>query len=74
MNIQGKKLEILDWIMHINDLDILKKIETILISSKSKMTSNQVNENVPEYGLFKGKIHMTSDFDEPLEDFKEYMQ
>jgi len=25
------------------------------------------------YGLQKGKIHMTEDFNEPLEDFKDYM-
>lgn len=25
------------------------------------------------FGVLKGKIHMTADFDEPLEDFKEYM-
>ena len=26
-----------------------------------------------EFGVLKGKIHMSPDFDEPLEDFKEYM-
>jgi antitoxin (DNA-binding transcriptional repressor) of toxin-antitoxin stability system len=25
------------------------------------------------WGIFKGKIHMTEDFDEPLEEFKDYM-
>jgi antitoxin (DNA-binding transcriptional repressor) of toxin-antitoxin stability system len=25
------------------------------------------------WGIFEGKIHMTDDFDEPLEEFKDYM-
>ena len=25
------------------------------------------------WDIFKGKIHMTDDFDEPLEEFKDYM-
>jgi hypothetical protein len=25
------------------------------------------------WGIFEGKIHMTVDFDEPLEEFKDYM-
>lgn len=27
----------------------------------------------PEFGCAKGQIYMSPDFDEPLEDFKEYM-
>ncbi|MCU0340994.1 MAG: DUF2281 domain-containing protein [Spirosomaceae bacterium] len=30
-------------------------------------------EKKPVFGSFKGKITMSEDFDEPLEDFKEYM-
>ena len=25
------------------------------------------------WGIFEGKIHMTDDFDEPLEEFKDYL-
>ena len=28
---------------------------------------------IPEYGSLKGTFRMADDFDEPLEDFKEYM-
>lgn len=28
----------------------------------------------PQFGCLAGKIHMAADFDEPLEDFKEYME
>ncbi|TAF23941.1 MAG: DUF2281 domain-containing protein [Runella slithyformis] len=30
-------------------------------------------EKKPVFGSFKGKIEMADDFDEPLDDFKEYM-
>jgi len=33
----------------------------------------QATKNKPQFGFFKGKIKLSSDFDEPLEDFKEYM-
>ena len=29
--------------------------------------------NLRPIGMFKGKIRMSDDFDEPLEDFKDYM-
>jgi len=35
--------------------------------------SNQKKGNVPRFGSMKGKITIADDFDEPLEDFKEYM-
>jgi len=30
-------------------------------------------KKVPKFGCMKGKIWMSDDFDEPLDDFKEYM-
>ena len=30
------------------------------------------NRKMP-WGIFKGKIHMTDNFDEPLDEFKDYM-
>ena len=30
-------------------------------------------KKVPVFGCAKGQFHMAEDFDEPLEDFKEYM-
>jgi len=29
---------------------------------------------IPKFGSLKGKIHLSADFDEPLSDFKEYME
>ncbi len=42
-----------------------------------RLTATAVNEegnNPPSlFGILKGKIWMSPDFDEPLEDFKDYM-
>ena len=41
---------------------------------EKKLTRNGANENKPrQFGLLKGKMWMSPDFDEPLEDFKDYM-
>jgi hypothetical protein len=34
---------------------------------------NKSNATERVFGVFKGKIKMAPDFDEPLEDFKDYM-
>jgi len=38
-----------------------------------KAGGNKVNKPVPQFGRLKGKIEMSDDFDDPLEEFKEYM-
>ena len=40
------------------------------LKSKSKVKS-QLKER--EFGYFKGKIKLSTDFDEPLDEFKNYM-
>lgn len=39
-------------------------------------TRNQASGTVKQraFGYAKGKVHLSDDFDEPLDDFKEYMQ
>ena len=39
----------------------------------SKSTVETNNKLKPKFGSLKGKIVIHADFDEPLEDFKEYM-
>ena len=41
-----------------------------LLSKKKKDTKSKK----PVFGCAKGEIYISQDFDEPLEDFKEYMQ
>ena len=38
--------------------------------SKRKM---EIKKKTPKFGCAKGQIYISPDFDEPLEDFKEYM-
>jgi hypothetical protein len=40
-----------------------------LLSKRKK----EEKKKQPKYGCAKGQIYMSPDFDEPLEDFKEYM-
>ena len=38
-----------------------------------KAHTTAIGERKPIFGIAKGKIKMAADFDEPLEEFKEYM-
>jgi len=40
---------------------------------KSDEPTSTADLNLRPLGKFKGKIRMSDDFDEPLEDFKDYM-
>ena len=66
MDLSSKKLELLDWLMHINDSKLLMQVENI----KSQFST--VTPEQPVFGRLKGKIKLSSDFDAPLPDFKEY--
>ncbi len=66
-----------------NSLNIYTKLETLPTDLKKEVSdfidfllqksSSKKNKIVPKFGSAKGKIKMSADFDEPLEDFKEYM-
>ncbi|MBN8853362.1 MAG: hypothetical protein BGO55_18055 [Sphingobacteriales bacterium 50-39] len=66
-----------------NSLSIYTKLETLPTDLKQEVSdfidfllqksSSKKNKIVPKFGSAKGKIKMSPDFDEPLEDFKEYM-
>jgi hypothetical protein len=38
-----------------------------------KESKSSLNSNVPTFGSLKGKIHLSDDFDAPLDEFKDYM-
>jgi len=48
----------------------VKKADSL---EKSTSGFNISAKTVPVFGCLKGQIQMSDDFDEPLEDFKEYM-
>jgi hypothetical protein len=57
-----------------------EEIEIIVFPVKKtdnpeKLTNDLVTsaKAIPVFGCMKGQIQMSDDFDEPLEDFKEYM-
>lgn len=67
------------------DLQLYKEIESLpadlkkqvrdfmeFLIEKTKSTKRKKPEAV--FGYLKGKITMSPDFDEPLEEFKEYME
>jgi len=58
----GEEIEIL--VFPVNGMDNSSKI------AGGVDTSNRI---VPVFGCLEGQIQMSDDFDEPLEDFKEYM-
>ena len=65
------------------DLTLYTKLETLPPDLKSEVndfvdfliekSAKKKKVIVPQFGCAKGKIHLSADFDEPLEDFKEYM-
>lgn len=49
-------------------------IEYLLEKTKKKnKNSENQNQSKKTFGSLKGKISLSEDFDEPLEDFKDYM-
>jgi hypothetical protein len=66
-----------------NSLSIYTKLETLPKNLKQEVSdfidflmqksSAKKNKIVPQFGSAKGKIKMSHDFDQPLDDFKEYM-
>lgn len=49
-------------------------IEKLIEKTKNKQESNN-NKKIANrvFGSLKGQIHLSDDFDDPLEDFKDYM-
>lgn len=50
-----------------------EKKQEVLDFSEFILHKIQQNNNKPVFGSSKGKYILNNDFDEPLEDFKEYM-
>ena len=54
--------------------EMKKEVNDLINHLKSKIGSKQKDTNRRKAGLAKGLIEMKEDFDEPLVDFKEYME
>jgi hypothetical protein len=51
----------------------LKKEALAFIEKLIQKNKKNKPESLAGFGSLKGKIHLSDDFDEPLDDFKEYM-
>lgn len=51
----------------------LKKEVNNYIDFLVKKSQKEVKKKIPKFGSAKGQIIISEDFDEPLEDFKDYM-
>jgi hypothetical protein len=68
----------MDRILQYNQLselpkDIQTEVRHFIEFLLSKMPKNPSHHNKSKFGSAKGKIRMSSDFDESLDDFKDYM-
>ena len=53
--------------------DLIHYFRLGLAQEKPK-TESEMAQKVPQFGFAKGMIEMSADFDEPLEEFKDYME
>jgi len=71
MNVDTQKIELIDWITHLNDQHVINKV----LSLKKKLSSQQEKRNTKVFGSGKHLIeYIADDFDEPLELFDAYKQ
>ena len=66
-----------------SSLSLYTKLETLPKNLKQEVSdfidflldksSKKKKQIIPQFGSAKGKIKMSPDFDEPLDDFKDYM-
>ena len=69
MNIETKKSEIINWIIQLKDFSIVQEI--LKVKEKKSQSSNATKRT---FGCGKGIFtYVSEDFDEPLDDFKDYM-
>jgi prevent-host-death family protein len=60
--------ELIDAALQGEDVVIARRNKPVV-----KLTAVKTRVNRPQFGMFKGRIRMSVDFDEPLQDFAEYM-
>lgn len=68
-------MKYLSLIRQINSLpqSLRQEVYDFVEFLKTKGNKNFKKKKTREFGLLKGKITLSEDFDEPLDDFKEYM-
>ncbi|MBY0435618.1 MAG: DUF2281 domain-containing protein [Cyclobacteriaceae bacterium] len=76
MNIELEKSEIVSWIRQLKDIDLIEKIKSLKLDSEKKSINNSsASRQTRKFGDGKHIItYVADDFNEPLDDFKEYME
>jgi hypothetical protein len=69
MSVETQKLELIEWILKLKDASAFREIMKIKKATSGRKTA------VRKFGGGKHIFtYVAEDFDEPLEDFKEYMK
>lgn len=69
MSVESIKLDLISWISRLNDKDILNE----MLNIKNKANSKMNDEKRKIYGAGKDMFgHVAEDFDDPIDEFKEY--
>jgi Protein of unknown function (DUF2281) len=53
--------------------DVLHYVESLVAQHSKTLAATEKPAKRGGFGIWKGKIKIADDFDEPLEDFKDYM-
>jgi hypothetical protein len=71
-DIEHLKYQLISWIIMLNDTNLLMELSKI--SQNAAQTPQEPPKKVRQFGSMKGLVvYMSKDFNEPLEEFKEYM-
>ncbi len=75
MSASAEKLNLIETILRVEDMDVLNQIKKLLAAKKFRATACERKIIPRKAGTMKGLIvRMSDDFDAPLDDFKEYME
>lgn len=76
MDIEVEKSEIVSWIQKLKDISLIEKIKLLKKESEKKTIENSgTASQMRKFGDGKHIVSFVAeDFNEPLEDFKEYME
>jgi hypothetical protein len=71
MSVEAQKLEIIEWISKLKNNQIIQEI----LKLREKESQQKTNEPVRKFDDGKHIFtYVAKDFNEPLDDFKEYME
>jgi hypothetical protein len=76
MNIELEKSEIVSWVQKLKDIDLIQKIKLLKKEfEKSHPGDPSFNPSIRKFGSGRHLVtYVADDFNEPIDDFKEYME